>query len=111
MKISLSKLQIRLVSLGPGISASQNAAVFRRDEPRDRLVPGQAGLKNCPFSSGRRDFSFPPLGSWTSYERLLHKNGALWADPYPKSAPLVTVWLQSTSKNLKTALFRRGGGI
>jgi hypothetical protein len=30
---------------------------------RHLLVPGQARSKNCPFSSGRWDFSLPPLGS------------------------------------------------
>jgi hypothetical protein len=32
-------------------------------EPKNLLVPGQASLKNCPFSTERLNFSLPPLGS------------------------------------------------
>ena len=48
-----------------GIAASAMLSCFvggAHLEPKHLLVPGQASLKNCPFSSGRGDVNPGPLG-------------------------------------------------
>jgi hypothetical protein len=75
---------------GSGISASQDPAGFWAGWSPDLLVPGQAQSKNCPFSSTRRDFFLPPLGSWTSRPNYPPKMGHNRQIPTRK----VRQWLQ-----------------
>jgi len=70
--------------------------IVARSSPKLRLRPSDRFLIGIPTDL---------YHSWK--EALLiakpetiihHKNGALWADPCPQSAPLVTVGLPTTSK-------------
>jgi hypothetical protein len=88
---------------------------FETSESLDRENLSSGPL--CSWTSRPKELAFfvqtegffpQPLGFWTSRERLPHRNGALWADPYPKSAPLVTVVLPRTSK---LPFFVGAGGI
>ncbi len=59
-----------------GIAASAKlslSSVGRVWNLKNLLVPGQASIKNCPFSTGRRDLFLPTLGSWKGVTTYLAK--------------------------------------